>query len=49
MNLPDLMRKTDYHTLASYVPVESLGGEAREKLDAIVAVAERAQPRGAGA
>jgi energy-coupling factor transporter ATP-binding protein EcfA2 len=49
LELPDLMRKTDYHTLASYVPAEELDGEVREKLDAIVAVAERAQSGGASA
>jgi hypothetical protein len=49
LTLADLTRKPDYHTLASYVPAEALDGELREKLDAIVAVAERARPRGAGA
>jgi ABC-type taurine transport system ATPase subunit len=46
LKLPDLMRKSDYHTLASYVPVEALDAEVREKLDAIVEVAGRARPRG---
>jgi hypothetical protein len=48
LKLPNLMRKTDYHTLAPYVPVDQLDGEVREKLDAIAAVAVRARPRGAG-
>jgi len=47
--LPDLMRKTDYHTLASYVPAKALDVEVREKLDAIVEVAGRARPGGADA
>jgi ABC-type taurine transport system ATPase subunit len=48
VNLPDLMRKTDYHTLAPYVPPEALDPEVREKLDAIAAVADRALPRRTG-
>lgn len=48
LNLPDLMRKTDYHTLAPYVPSSVLDPEVREKLDAIAEVAREAQLRGAG-
>jgi ABC-type taurine transport system ATPase subunit len=48
LKLPDLMCKSDYHTLASHVPVDALDAEVRETLDAIVAVASRARPRGAG-
>jgi hypothetical protein len=44
--LPNLMRKTDYHTLARYVPVEELDPEITEKLDAIARVADLARPRG---
>jgi len=47
--LPDLMRKTDYHTLASSVPADGLDVEVREKLDAIVEVAGRARPGGGDA
>jgi predicted ATPase len=46
--LPNLMRKTDYHTLAPYVPANALDAEVREKLDAIAAGAARAQRRGTG-
>jgi ABC-type molybdenum transport system ATPase subunit/photorepair protein PhrA len=45
LKLPDLMRKTDYHTLAPYVPTDALDSEVCEKLDAIVEVASRAQPQ----
>lgn len=47
MMLPNLMTKTDYHTLAPYVREEDLDGEVREKLDAIAGVAGRAHARGA--
>lgn len=43
LNLPNLMRKTDYHTLAPYVPLEQIDPEIREKLDAIVEVARAAR------
>lgn len=45
LGLPDLMRKTDYHTLAPFVPADELDTEVRDKLDAIAAVAARAHPR----
>lgn len=44
LGLPNLMRKTDYHALARYVPREALDPEVSEVLDRIVAVCERAQP-----
>lgn len=43
--LPLQLRKSDYHILAGLAPKEDLDGEIREKLDAIVAVAEKAKPR----
>jgi hypothetical protein len=43
--LPNLMRKTDYHTLAPFVAATDLDPEVRGKLDAIAAVAARAHPR----
>ena len=43
--LPIQLRKSEYHVLASLVPKEKLDREITEKLDAIVAVAERAKPR----
>lgn len=48
LKLPNLMRKTDYHTLAPYVPADALAPEVREKLNAIVEVAGQARPLGAG-
>jgi ABC-type arginine transport system ATPase subunit len=46
LGLPDLMQKTDYHTLAPFVAKDELESEVREKLDAIVTVAAKATPRG---
>lgn len=48
LGLPNLMSKTDYHTLAPFAPADALDAEVREKLDAISEVAGRAGPRGAG-
>ena len=45
LDLPNLMRKTDYHLLAGLVPREQIDGEVVEKLDAIVHVAAQARPR----
>lgn len=45
LGLPNLMRKTDYHVLAAYVPVASFDPEIAEKLDAIVQTAGQARPR----
>ncbi|RMD66714.1 AAA family ATPase [Candidatus Parcubacteria bacterium] len=42
LGLPNLMRKSDYHLLAQVVPQELIDSEVREKLDAIVLVAESA-------
>lgn len=46
VGLPNLMRKTDYHTLAPWVPEGELDPELREKLDRIAEVAGRATPTG---
>lgn len=43
--LPLRLRKSEYHILASLVPMEKLDGEITEKLDAIVNVAKCAKPR----
>ncbi|MFZ5654336.1 MAG: ATP-dependent nuclease [Pseudomonadota bacterium] len=48
LDLPDLMSKTDYHALAAFVPANAIDPEIGEALDAIVAVASLAKPRGAG-
>ena len=45
LKLPNLMRKTDYHVLASHVPEAAIDAETSEKLDAIAAVASRAEQR----
>ncbi len=45
LGLPNLMRKTDYHALAPFVPAVALDPEVREKLAAILHVAQQARPR----
>lgn len=44
LNLPNLMRKTDYHELAGFVAPGELDREVSTKLDAIVEIAARARP-----
>jgi ABC-type lipoprotein export system ATPase subunit len=46
LSLPIILRKTDYHQLARLVPKEKIEQEIIEMLNAIVAVAEKAQPVG---
>ena len=45
LGLPNLMRKSDYHILASFVPKGGIDNEVKEKLDAIVEIASRVKPR----
>ena len=45
LGLPNQLRKTNYHILANYVPLDKIDPEIVEKLDAILAVAKRATPR----
>jgi len=45
LGLPNLMRKTDYHTLAPFVPAAAIDNEIREVLDAIVQTENQARPR----
>ncbi|MGD8451812.1 MAG: AAA family ATPase [Phycisphaerae bacterium] len=45
LGLPNLVRKRDYHQLATLIPPDEVDPEVREKLDAIVAVARQAKPR----
>ncbi len=45
LELPNLLRKTDYHILARLVPKEHLDPEIVTKLDGIVAVANMARPK----
>ncbi len=49
LGLPDLMTKTDYHTLAPFVPAGNLDPEVIEKLDRIAAVASKAKAADADA
>lgn len=44
IKLPNLMRKTDFHSLARFVPQHMIDAEVTEVLDAIGAVARRARP-----
>lgn len=45
IELPNLIRKSDYHILARMVPKDKIAPEIVEKLDAIVEVAKKAKPR----
>lgn len=47
LGLPNLMSKSNYHMLVDYLPTEAIADEIRQSLDAIVSVAQQAQPRGA--
>lgn len=44
LRLENLMSKSDYHALASLVPLDAIDPEVTEKLDAIVSVAKKAKP-----
>jgi ABC-type hemin transport system ATPase subunit len=48
IGLPNLMRKSDYHTLAQFVEPDEVPAEVRNVLDAIVEVARTARPVGDG-
>jgi hypothetical protein len=45
LHLSNLMRKTDYHSLAKYMSADAISQEVVEKLDAIFEVAKLAKPR----
>ena len=45
LKLPNLMQKSGYHLLASFVTADAIDVEVREKLDAIARIAETARPR----
>jgi ABC-type branched-subunit amino acid transport system ATPase component len=45
LQLPNLLRKTDYHVLARLVPKEKIDSEIIAKLDDLVAVAQKARPK----
>lgn len=44
--LPNLLQKTDYHALAGLVPADKIDADVAEKLNGILAVADRAKPKG---
>lgn len=44
LDLPNLLRKTNYYVLADLVPHDLIDTEVIEKLDLIVEIAQRAQP-----
>ena len=44
LEMPNLMQKTNYHTLVQYVPAEQIDSEVTKVLDAILEVAEKAVP-----
>ena len=44
LNSPNLMRKTNYHTLVRYVSKDLIASEVSDVLDAILEVAKRATP-----
>ena len=48
LELENLMRKTNYHTLVQYVPPEQIDPEVSEVLDGIVKIAKQAKPVGDG-
>lgn len=45
LKLPNLMRKTNYHLLANYVPTDHIAPEIAKKLDLIYRVSQLAKPR----
>ena len=44
LEMPNLMQKTNYHTLVQYVPVDQIDPEVTQVLDSILEVAEKAVP-----
>jgi hypothetical protein len=44
LKLPNLMRKTDYHSMAPYVPLDRMTPEVSEVLAGILAVCDQARP-----
>lgn len=46
LNLPNLMRKTDFHVLARYIPANLIHADVIAVLDNIAAVADAAKPSG---
>jgi ABC-type taurine transport system ATPase subunit len=48
LDLPNLLSKSYYHSLAYSIPLEEIDGEITDVLDAILAVAKSAKPSGGG-
>ena len=48
LELENLMRKTNYHTLVQYVSADQIDPEVSEVLDGILEIAEQAKPMGDG-
>ena len=46
LEIPNLMQKTNYHTLVEYIPADQIDPEVIEVLDAILEIAQRAVPLG---
>ena len=46
LEIPNLMQKTNYHTLVEYIPADQIDPEVIEVLDAILEVAQKAVPLG---
>ena len=46
LELPNLMQKTNYHTLVQYLPAEQINPEVVQVLDSILEVADKAAPLG---
>ena len=46
LEMTNLMRKTNYHTLVQYVPADQIDPEVIKVLDSILEVAEKAKPLG---
>ena len=44
LELPNLMQKTNYHTLVQYLPTEQIDPEVTDVLDGILEIANRAKP-----
>jgi len=44
LEMPNLMRKTNYHTLVQYVPAGQIDPEVTEVLNSILDVAKKAKP-----
>jgi hypothetical protein len=44
LQMPNLLRKTDYHSLIDFFDITNIDSEVVEKLDLIVSIAKQAKP-----